>query len=177
MYPNLYGETISMLLGEPVYFQAVLWNRNYLFPRRLRLSKSFGSGSNAGSGNSFVTTCYHSFHIKKWIFDVFFMKEYQPNLHARSYILILIFYFSCLGAGAETSIFQLQSGSGQKFRLFATPAPQHCFQGEPQGSRVSLKGTRVSLNDSRLMISLHFSSVRSIYMAPRYVSSLHCARN
>jgi hypothetical protein len=110
---------------------------------------------------------------------MFFMKEYHPNLHARSYsilILILIFYFSCPGARAETLIFRLQSGSGEKFRLFAAPAPQHCFQGEPQGSRLSLKGTRVSLNDSRLKISLHFSSVRSIYMAPGYVSSLHCAK-
>jgi hypothetical protein len=49
-----------------------------LFPLRLRLSKSFGSGSRsgseAGSGSdiSFVTTLYNRFQIKKWIFLVFY---------------------------------------------------------------------------------------------------------
>jgi hypothetical protein len=51
--------------------KTVLWSRNYLFPLRLRLSKCFGSGSRSGSGNSFGTTCYHRFYIKKYIFHVF----------------------------------------------------------------------------------------------------------
>jgi hypothetical protein len=41
------------------------------FPLWLRLSKSFGSGSPAGSGNSLGTTCYHRFYVKKDIFHVF----------------------------------------------------------------------------------------------------------
>jgi hypothetical protein len=32
-----------------------------------------------------LSTFYHRFHFKKWIFHVFFMKEYQPNSHAGFY--------------------------------------------------------------------------------------------
>ncbi len=49
--------------------EALLWSQNFLF--RLRLSKSFGSGAGSGSDISFVSTFYHRFHIKKWIFHVF----------------------------------------------------------------------------------------------------------
>ncbi len=37
-------------------------------------SKSFGSGAGSSSHitGSFVTTFYHRFHIKKWIFYVFY---------------------------------------------------------------------------------------------------------
>jgi hypothetical protein len=49
----------------------------FLFPLRLRHSKSFGSGSHsrAGSDNSFVTTFYHRFHIKKVDFSCFLCKN------------------------------------------------------------------------------------------------------
>jgi hypothetical protein len=33
------------------------------------------SGSDSGSNYSIVTTCYHSFHIKKGIFHVFFYER------------------------------------------------------------------------------------------------------
>jgi hypothetical protein len=50
----------------------VLWSRNFLFPLRLRLSKSFSSGAGSGSDVSFKTTFYHRFHIKKSIIHVFY---------------------------------------------------------------------------------------------------------
>jgi hypothetical protein len=92
-------------------FESMLRSRNYLF--RLRLSKSFGSGSRScfgaanGSDNSFVTTHYHRFHIKKCIFQVFLKNTitYRPNSHARSYwiwISNFMKYFSWPGAGAKT---------------------------------------------------------------------------
>ncbi len=59
---------------------------------------------------SFVSTFYHRFHIKKWIFKVF-MIEYLSNSHAGFYtmwILIFIYYLSWPGAGAETSTFRLR---------------------------------------------------------------------
>jgi hypothetical protein len=51
-------------------------------------SKSFGSGAGYSSHitGSFVTTFYHRFHIKSGYF-MSFMKEYQPNSHARSYTI------------------------------------------------------------------------------------------
>ncbi len=48
--------------------------------------------------------------ILKSLFFMFFMKEYQPNLHAGFYaiwILIFIYYSSWPGAGAETSTLRL----------------------------------------------------------------------
>ncbi len=60
---------------------------------------------------------------------MFFMKEYRPNLHASSYLIqifIFIYYFSW--PGARTWYSGSISGSGQKFRLLAAPAPQHCHQ-------------------------------------------------
>jgi hypothetical protein len=54
---------------------------------------------------------------------MFFMKEYQPNSHAGSYtkwILIFIYYF-------DIRLRHFGSSSGQKFRLHAALAPQHCL--------------------------------------------------
>jgi hypothetical protein len=51
----------------------VLWNRNYLF--RLRLLKSFGFGSGAGTDFSFVTAILHSYKLKSRFF-MFFTNEY-----------------------------------------------------------------------------------------------------
>jgi hypothetical protein len=81
----------------------VLRSRNYLFPLRLRLSKSFSSG------NSFGTTCYHRFYIINYIFHVF-MKEYRPNSHARSYsiwIFLFLYYFSWPGARSRSRNFDI----------------------------------------------------------------------
>jgi hypothetical protein len=81
----------------------------------LRLSKSFGSGSRAGSDISFITTFYHRFHNKKWIFHVFLNKEYQPNSHAGFYkIWIYEFYFYLL--------LKLTRSQGRNFNIPA-PAP------------------------------------------------------
>jgi hypothetical protein len=46
---------------------AVLWSRNFLFPLRFQLSKSFSSGSDISFDLPFIT----DFIIKKWIFHVF----------------------------------------------------------------------------------------------------------
>ncbi len=77
---------------DPSWFSlVVLWSRNFLFKLRLRLSKSFGSGSDISFDLPLIT----DFILKKWIFHVFFMKEYQPNSHAGFYtkwILIFIYY-------------------------------------------------------------------------------------
>ncbi len=56
----------ALLLVLQLDHFSVLWSQNFLFPLRLRLTKSFGSGI------SFVTTFYHRFHIKKWIYHVFY---------------------------------------------------------------------------------------------------------
>jgi hypothetical protein len=56
-----------VIVMKQVY--AGLRRLNYIFPLRLWLSKSFGSG--ADSGNSLGTTCYHRFYVKKDIFHVF----------------------------------------------------------------------------------------------------------
>jgi hypothetical protein len=37
--------------------------------------KNFSSGAGSDSDYSFVTTCYHRFHIKKQIFHVFYEKN------------------------------------------------------------------------------------------------------
>jgi hypothetical protein len=65
---------------------SVLRSRNYFYPLRLQLSKSFGSSSGAGSDNSFGTTePVITDFIFKCTFFMFFMKEYRPNSRARSY--------------------------------------------------------------------------------------------
>ncbi len=95
---KLSSEAYKLLLNQIQRFlmrirvlPPALWSQNYLFPLRLRHSKSFGSG------NSFGTTCYHRFYVKKYgTFFMFFMKENRPNSHARSYSLliwILFYYF------------------------------------------------------------------------------------
>ncbi len=98
---------------------SVMWSRNYLFPLRLRLSKSFGSGSR--SGNSFGTTFFHRFYIIKYIFHVF-MKENRPNSHTRSYSIWILIFFTTL-TDPEPKLLHSGSGSSQKFRLLAAPAP------------------------------------------------------
>ncbi len=54
-----------------VSINAVLWSRNFLFPLRLRLSKSFSSGSDISFELPFIT----GFLLKKWIFHVFLWKN------------------------------------------------------------------------------------------------------
>jgi hypothetical protein len=107
---------------------AVLRSQNYLF--QLRLSKGFGSGSRSGSNSSFVTTCYHRSHIKKWIFHVFCEKN-MDLIHMLDPIQYeLLFIFTTL-TDLEPEPKLRYSGSGQKFRLLAAsapaPAPQHCL--------------------------------------------------
>ncbi len=112
---------------------AVLWSRNFLFPLRFQLSKSFGSGSDISFDLPFIT----DFILKKSGFFMFFKKDYQPNSHAGFYskwILIFIYYLSWPGARAgtwsqsrepELKLRHSGSSSRQKFRLLAAPAPQH----------------------------------------------------
>jgi hypothetical protein len=60
---------------------------------------------------------------------MFFMKEYRLNSLTRSYsiwIFIFIYYFSWPGAGVPEPKLRY-TGSGQKFRLHAAPAPQHWY--------------------------------------------------
>jgi hypothetical protein len=61
-----------LYLGRGEKFQPMkLWggvaDRKLFVSAPARTLKNFGSGS----GNSFGTTCYHRFYIKKWIFHVF----------------------------------------------------------------------------------------------------------
>ncbi len=76
---------------------------------------------------------------------MFFMIEYQPNSHAGFYtklILIIVYYLSWPGAGAETSAFRLQL----QLKVPA-PAPQHWEQPSPQKSIFSLlTGQRGAVN-------------------------------
>jgi hypothetical protein len=88
--------------------------------------KSFGFA--AGSDFSFVSTCLHSFKVKSRFF-MFFRNEYQLNSLALSYstwIMIFIYrYYFSLTRSREPEPKLHYTGSGQKFRLLAAPAPQH----------------------------------------------------
>ncbi len=113
----------SRLVAVSATCRPVLWSRNFLFPLRLWISKSYGSGSDI----SFVSTFYHRFHIKKWIFHVFFMIEYLPNSHAGFYtmwILIFIYYWSWPGAGSRSRNFDIpapaKSSGSLRLRLHNT---------------------------------------------------------
>ncbi len=108
-------------IGDATLQWTVLWSRNFLFPLRLRLSKSFGS---APAPTLALYLPYITDFILKSGFFMFFMIEYLPNSHAGFYtmwIFIFIYYLSCPGAGAEASTFRLRlhnTGNGHTARTF-----------------------------------------------------------
>jgi hypothetical protein len=130
------GITIQLLaaLRYIIPWWSVLWSRNFLFPLRLRLrlrlSTSFRSGSGSGDGSgsdiSFVSTFFHRFHVKKWIFNVFLWKNINI-IHMLDSIQYEFWFLFATQADPEPEPKLRHSGSGssQKVRLLAAPAPQH----------------------------------------------------
>ncbi len=140
-------------------FLSVLWSRNYLFPHplRLRLSKSFGSGSGAGSGNSFGTTCYHRFYIKKYIFHVFLWKKIDL-IHMLDPIQYEFWILFTTLADPEPERKLWYSGSSQKFRLLAAPAPA------PQHWILCCISMPISIFMSMFMITFTCMCIMSMFM-------------
>ncbi len=92
-----------------------------------------GSGSSSGSGSdiSFVSTFYHRFHFKKWIFHVFLWKN-TNLIHMLDSIQYEFWFLLTTQTDPEPEPKLRHSGSGssQKFRLLSAPAPapQHCMK-------------------------------------------------
>jgi hypothetical protein len=106
---------------------SVLWSQNLLFPVWLRLSKSFGSGSR--SDISFDLPFIADFILKKWIFHVFLWKNINLIHMLDSMQMNFDFYLLLKltrSREPEPKLQHFGSSSGQKFRLLAARAQQHC---------------------------------------------------
>jgi hypothetical protein len=77
---------------------------------------------------SFVTTCLHSFYIKRRFFKCFLGMSIDVITCFILFNMNYDFLYTLVwpGARAKTSLLNISSGSGQKFWLLAAPAPQHC---------------------------------------------------
>jgi hypothetical protein len=108
-----------------VSINAVLWSRNFLFPLRLRLSKSFSSGSDISFELPFIT----GFLLKSG----FFMFSYERILTLftcwKLYKINFDFHLLIKLTRSRSRNFDIpapaKSSGSLQLRLLAAPAPQH----------------------------------------------------